>query len=217
MSHSDKESVLSQYKAFAQSLRDGAFFEEPLNWPAISEALHSAADTIDALIALAPSAEQHNDRCHGATSTVFHTKGCQHPDYTPNAVVPTSCPCGKADYYAALDRSASSHVAPMPACSECGDTKEPRPCGASNCPYTLSSTQRSKELDYVVCRALDNLEQAHKAVTAGTGYDPDEWVAQSLEYLVQSVKRIGVGAGVKSEVIGAMCHEIRHFMSRPPC
>jgi hypothetical protein len=105
----------------------------------------------------------------------------------------------------------------MPACSECGDTKEPRPCGASNCPYTLSSTQRSKELDYVVCRALDNLEQAHKAVTAGTGYDPDEWVAQSLEYLVQSVKRIGVGAGVKSEVIGAMCHEIRHFMSRPPC
>ncbi len=39
-----------QYKAFAQSLRDGDLFSEPINWPHISEQVHMAADTIYALL-----------------------------------------------------------------------------------------------------------------------------------------------------------------------
>jgi hypothetical protein len=40
----------------------------------------------------------------------------------------------------ALDSLAASE---MSACSECGDTKEPRPCGAKNCPFDKRGTPRT--------------------------------------------------------------------------
>lgn len=42
--------TLTQYKAFAQKLRDGDIFNEPLDFPEMSSQIHMAADTIDALV-----------------------------------------------------------------------------------------------------------------------------------------------------------------------
>lgn len=41
--------IIAQYEAFAQILRAGDMFAEPISWPNISEHFHMAADTIDAL------------------------------------------------------------------------------------------------------------------------------------------------------------------------
>lgn len=48
--------AISQYRQFAQSLRNGDLFEEPVSWPNVSDQIHMAADTIDALCALLAAA-----------------------------------------------------------------------------------------------------------------------------------------------------------------
>ena len=48
----ERADTLKQYKAFADRLRAGDMFDEPLSWPEVSEQVHMAADTIDALIEL---------------------------------------------------------------------------------------------------------------------------------------------------------------------
>jgi hypothetical protein len=49
----------------------------------------------------------------------------------------------------AAELSARSET--LPPCSECDDTKEPRPCGAANCPFARSAIAATdtKRLDYL--------------------------------------------------------------------
>lgn len=80
--------TLDDYKAFAKKLRDGDVLEEPLNWPAISEQIHMAADTIDALIGMAstPSSAEVATGYPSADDSAKAWYRCAYPYATPEAL-----------------------------------------------------------------------------------------------------------------------------------
>jgi hypothetical protein len=62
-------------------------------------------------------------------------------------------------------RDSSAQGTELPACSECGDNRLPRPCGAANCPYT-STLPQGTERQAMPAWALD-LESAWAEWTGG--------------------------------------------------
>ncbi len=79
-----------------------------------------------------------------------------------------------------------AHASETQACSECGDTKEPRPCGAANCPFDKSASTFDvvAEFHRLVVREWEKAYQRPMVVALPN--DPEKTALVELEKLIRA-------------------------------